>query len=60
MSITNLKYEKYKTDGWRWRLKSTANGKIISMSSEAYLAETDCDRSIELNKSSYAAPVERK
>lgn len=56
---TDVKYQKYKTDGWRWRLRAT-NGRIISQSSEAYVAEADCDRSIQINKSSYNAPVERE
>jgi uncharacterized protein YegP (UPF0339 family) len=55
-----MKYVKYRAaDGWRWRLRAS-NGLIISVSSEAYVAETDCDRSIALNKSSHSAPVERQ
>ena len=53
-----MRYEKYHTDGWRWRLRAT-NGRIISQSSESYVAEADCDRSIELNKLSSQAPVIR-
>ena len=53
-----LHYEKYRSDGWRWRLRA-ANGAIISQSSEAYVHERDCDRSIEINKNSLYAPVER-
>lgn len=54
-----MKYTKYRSaDGWRWRLKAV-NGLIISVSSEAYVNEAACDRSIELNKSSHSAPVER-
>ena len=49
-------YQKYRSDGWRWRLVAT-NGRIISQSSEAYVAEGDCDRSIEINKGSSAAPI---
>ena len=49
-------YQKYRSDGWRWRLVAT-NGRIISQSSEAYVAESDCDRSIQINKGSAAAPV---
>lgn len=51
-------YEKYRTDGWRWRLVA-ANGRIISVSSESYVAEGDCDRSIEINKASSSASVRR-
>jgi uncharacterized protein YegP (UPF0339 family) len=54
-----MKYVKYRSDGWRWRLVAS-NGRIISVSSEAYVAEADCDRSIELNKSSHSAPVVRQ
>ncbi|WP_271199500.1 DUF1508 domain-containing protein [Methylopila turkensis] len=57
MRTTNV-LRKYRTDGWRWRLVAS-NGRIISMSSEAYVAEGDCDRSIEINKGSSAAPVRR-
>lgn len=53
-----MTYEKYRTDGWRWRL--IANGRIIAMSSEAYVNEADCDRSLQIVKSSSAAPVVRK
>lgn len=41
---------------WRWNLRA-ANNEIISMSSEAYTNRRDCEYSIQLNKSSYAAPV---
>ncbi|MGC1304441.1 MAG: DUF1508 domain-containing protein [Caulobacteraceae bacterium] len=51
-------YEKYRTDGCRWRLVAS-NGRIISVSSEAYVAEGDWDRSIEISKASSAAPVRR-
>jgi uncharacterized protein YegP (UPF0339 family) len=50
-------YEKYKSDGWRWRF--IVNGRIISQASEAYVNESDCDRSIQLNKGSGTAPVHR-
>gem|GEM_PF-6063403 len=53
-----MQYEKYRTDGWRWRLVAP-NGRIISVSSEAYVNEADCDRSIEINKTSHSAPVLR-
>jgi uncharacterized protein YegP (UPF0339 family) len=54
-----MRYTKYRSaDGWRWRFKAS-NGRIISVSSEAYVNEADCDRSIELNKASFSAPVER-
>lgn len=52
-----LHYEKYRgLDGWRWRLRA-ANGAIISQASDAFVREWDCDRSIEINKSSHSAPV---
>ena len=51
-------YDKYRTDGWRWRLVAS-NGRIISVSSEAYVDEDDCDRSNKINKASSAAPVRR-
>lgn len=35
---------------WRWNLK-TANGNIIADSGEGYAKEEDCDRGIELVKS---------
>lgn len=55
-----MTYEKYfAQDGWRWRLLAD-NYKIISMASEAYVAEADCDYSIALNKSSSSAPVRRR
>ena len=53
-----MRYEKYRSDGWRWRLVAT-NGRTISVSSEAYVSESDCDRSIEINKASHSAPVVR-
>lgn len=54
-----MKYVKYRNhDGWRWRFQAS-NGRIISVSSEAYVNESDCDRSIELNKASHSAPIER-
>lgn len=49
-------FEKYRRDGWRWRFRAL-NGRIIAQSSEAYVAERDCDRSIEIMKGSKDAPV---
>lgn len=51
-------YTKYRTDGWRWRYVAS-NGRTIAVSSEAYVAEVDCDRSIEIMKGSGGAPVKR-
>ena len=53
------RYKKYRSDGWRWRYVST-NGRIISMSSEAYVNESDCDRSIAIMKGSSNDPVDRE
>ena len=50
------KYQKYKSDGWRWRYVAS-NGNIIAVSSEAYVAERDCDRSIAIMKGSGFDPV---
>lgn len=49
-------FEKYRTDGWRWRYKAM-NGNIIAQSSEAYVAEHDCDRSIEIMRNSGNSPI---
>lgn len=51
-------YEKYRSDGWRWRYLAS-NGRIISTASEAYVAEADCDRSIVIMKGSGHDPVRR-
>ena len=52
------RYHKYRSDGWRWRYVAS-NGRIISVSSEAYVAEIDCDRSIAIMKGSSTDPVDR-
>lgn len=51
-------YFLYKDTGgkWRWRYHAT-NGLIIAVSSEGYNARTDCERGIEIMKSSYASKV---
>lgn len=41
---------------WRWRY-TASNGKIISVSSEAYWHKSDCEHSIAIMKSSSSAPV---
>lgn len=50
------KYVKYRSDGWRWRYVSS-NGNTIAVSSEAYVAERDCDRSIAIIKASVNDPI---
>ena len=57
--MSAAEFRKYRSDGWRWSLLST-NGRIIAVSSEAYVAERDCDRSIEIVKGSSSAPVRRR
>ena len=52
-------FEKYYTDGWRWRLKA-ANHEIIA-SGEAYVYERDCDHAIHLVKgTTTSTPVYRR
>jgi uncharacterized protein YegP (UPF0339 family) len=51
-------YEKYRSDGWRWRFRVT-NEKVIAVSSEAYVHERDCDHSIEIMKWSSTTAVKR-
>jgi uncharacterized protein YegP (UPF0339 family) len=53
------RYRKYRSDGWRWRYVAR-NGRIISVSSEAYVNESDCDRSIAIMKGSGSDPVDRE
>lgn len=55
-----MHYRKYKdvAGQWRWTYYAT-NGKAIGVSSESYVAEADCDRSIELMKASSFAEVRR-
>ena len=54
-----MKYIKYRSiEGWRWRFEGE-DGRTISVSSEVYPNESDCDRAIELIKRSMHAPVER-
>lgn len=55
-----MKYKKRRDNKgqWRWVLFAD-NGEPISVSSEAYVREADCDRGIELSKASWDAPVER-
>ena len=51
-------YQKYRDNinEWRWTYRAS-NHKIIGVSSEGYVAERDCDRSIQLMKQSYNDPV---
>lgn len=52
-SSNGLFFEKYRDikNQWRWRLKSS-NGRIIANSGEGYFNLGDCDRGIDLVKSS--------
>lgn len=52
------RYQKYRSDGWRWRYIAS-NGRIISVSSEAYVNEGDCNRSIAIMKGSGNDPIDR-
>jgi uncharacterized protein YegP (UPF0339 family) len=53
-------YRKYedRSRQWRWTFYAS-NGEEIGVSSESYVSEADCDRSIALMKASYSAPVRR-
>lgn len=52
-----MRFELYRTSGeWRWRLRTT-NGNIVADSSEGYKRREDCERGIEIVKSSTAAPT---
>lgn len=53
-----MRYEMYRDarSEWRWRLVS-ANNRVISVSSESYVNRSDCEHSINLNKSSHSSPV---
>lgn len=57
-SVELMKFEMYEDvrGRWRWRLKAT-NGETIAISSESYTTRLNCQRSIELVKSAYDAPV---
>ena len=41
---------------WRWSY-AASNGQIIAVSSEGYKRRADCERGIEIMKSSYSAPT---
>lgn len=41
---------------WRWTYEAS-NGKTIAVSSEGYVRKVDCERSIEIMKSSSQSPV---
>ena len=41
---------------WRWSYDAS-NGRTISVSSEGYINRSDCERSIEIMKSSTYSPV---
>lgn len=53
-----MKYVIYKdsVSQWRWRF-SASNGRIIAVSSEAYINKADCLASINIVKSSANAQV---
>jgi uncharacterized protein YegP (UPF0339 family) len=53
-----MRFEIYRdhTGGWRWRLRSQ-NGNVVADSAEAYVHRGDCERGIELVKSSASAPT---
>lgn len=53
-----MRFELYKdhTGGWRWRLRAT-NGNVVADSAESYVHRADCERGIELVRSSASAPV---
>lgn len=54
-------FEKYKDNRgeWRWTLYA-ANHEAIAVSSEGYVREESCDRSITLVKSASNAPVRKR
>jgi uncharacterized protein YegP (UPF0339 family) len=54
-------FEKYKDNRgeWRWTLYA-ANNEAIAVSSEGYVREEGCDRSITLVKSASNAPVRKR
>lgn len=54
-------YEKYKDQRgeWRWTFYA-ANNEPIAVSSESYVGEDACDRSITLVKGSSNAPVRKR
>ncbi len=41
---------------WRWSYEAS-NAKTIAVSSEGYQKRSDCERSIEIMKSSHSSPV---
>ncbi len=43
---------------WRWTYYAT-NGEEIAVSSESYKAERDCDRGIEIMKTSGSSPTSK-
>ncbi|NNM74423.1 YegP family protein [Enterovirga aerilata] len=53
-----MRFEIYKGHNgeWRWRLR-VQNGNVIADSAEGYERRSDCERGIELVKTSAAAPV---
>ena len=53
-------YTKYRDQNYQWRWRYRTNGRIIAVSSEAYVNEADCDRSIAIMKGSANSPVERE
>jgi uncharacterized protein YegP (UPF0339 family) len=55
-----MSYTKYRDTSYQWRWRYQANGRIIAVSSEAYVNEADCDRSITIMKGSANVPVYRE
>ncbi|KAA5597130.1 YegP family protein [Blastochloris sulfoviridis] len=53
-------YTKYRDANQQWRWRYQTNGRIIAVSSEAYVNEADCDRSIEIMKNSGNSPTHRE
>jgi uncharacterized protein YegP (UPF0339 family) len=53
-------YTKYRDASRQWRWRYETNFRVIAVSSEAYVNEADCDRSIEIMKNSSNSPVHRE
>lgn len=50
---------KYRDNIYQWRWRYATNGRIIAVSSEAYINESDCDRSIAIMRASSYSPMQR-
>jgi len=55
-----MSYTKYRASTYQWRWRFVINGRIIAVSSESYINEADCDRSIAIMKTSGNTPVYRE